>query len=104
MNPRCRNIRLLKFGIESNENDFGGSFDIVEETIARAFAFASVAVWNAHFKNCKSSPRNLIAKTLSRCQTINDRLNIRANMTILFGEPPQVTFEFRRVLNLNLFA
>jgi hypothetical protein len=77
---------------------------MIDQAIARAFAFPNIAVSHSHLEYRIARSGHLIADDLTGSKLINQRLNIRTDVTVLLGQRSQVTLELRCILDPHRFG
>src|ERR1019366_4425032 len=94
---RGGNVGLFRFGIDRYKNDNLFFFDLIDNAIPVALAFASIRIRYAHLENHVRQTGDPVARPGTSGNLIDDWLNVLANVPIFLGQLPQVSFELRRV-------
>jgi hypothetical protein len=103
-NLLCRNVRLIQFEINRHKNDVCRRLEVIDQAIARTFAFPDIAVPYSHFEYSMAGPWHLIAYDLASQKLIDRRLNVRTDVPVLLGKRSQVALKFMGKLNLHRFG
>jgi len=94
-------VGLIQLGINRHKNDVCWRLEVINQAIARTFAFLNITVPHPDLEYRIVGSGHLVAHDLTSPKLVNHRLNVRANVPVLLGQRSQVTLEFRRVLNMH---
>ncbi len=94
-------IREIGFGIDGCKNNSFSSFEIIDHSIAAAFAFLDLAIFQPNFEDSVAHASDSIARAFTCLKLCDQRLEVRANLAIALGKVTQVAFEPGRQFDLN---